>query len=56
MRTCPLHKTELVYETRSKHKLICSNKKCEHTEYTSLINPTLTDNEVKTINMPYWCN
>ena len=52
MSTCPLHKTELVFEEKAKHKLICPVKNCPHTEYTSSLNP----NSSKFITLPFWCN
>lgn len=52
MRICPLHKTELIFEKGSKHRLICPTKKCEHIEYTTAINPET----YQVTALPFWCN
>lgn len=52
MPTCPLHKIELVFEERTKHKLVCTNKNCSHVEYTSKLNP----NNPRATALPFWCS
>lgn len=51
MRICPLHKTILVFEKNSKHRLICSTKDCPHIEFTSETNPE----KYQTTSVPFWC-
>jgi hypothetical protein len=60
MRTCPLHKTPLVFEPKSKHRLVCTEKvtkdgktwDCPHVQYTSEMNPDLTPEAQRYIYVP----
>lgn len=62
MRTCPLHKTLLVFEEGSKYRLICTQRvskdgkswDCPHVEYTSSANPSLTDSQKNNTYVPSW--